>query len=140
MPPKQTTKGDGCVGHRAAPISVSWKSGSYCSTLQPLEPYLPADKINLSVQGWHVVPPHGIADRSPGAALFSGPYYFAEQLGFHKVIDTTFMIATMIHGLPDPEDLPKFFRALRRAQRISICARTATCISTRNEFTSASTR
>ena len=33
------------------------------------------------------------------------------------MIDTTFMIATMIHGNPDPEDLRKFFRALRRAQR-----------------------
>jgi hypothetical protein len=33
------------------------------------------------------------------------------------VIDTTFMIGTMIHGDPDPEDLRKFFRALRRAQR-----------------------
>jgi len=33
------------------------------------------------------------------------------------VIDTTFMIATMIHGAPDPEDLRKFFAALRRAQR-----------------------
>jgi hypothetical protein len=46
-----------------------------------------------------------------------GPYYFAEQLGFRKVIDTTFMIGTMIHGDPDPEDLRKFFRALRKAQR-----------------------
>jgi hypothetical protein len=54
---------------------------------------------------------------SPACALFSGPYYFAEQLGFRKVIDTTFMIATMITGDPDPEDLRKFFRALRRAQR-----------------------
>jgi hypothetical protein len=33
------------------------------------------------------------------------------------VIDTTFMIGTMIHGDPDPEDLRKFFRALRKAQR-----------------------
>ena len=47
----------------------------------------------------------------------AGPYYFAEQLGFRKVIDTTFMIGTMIHGDPDPEDLRKFFRALRKAQR-----------------------
>ena len=59
-----------------------------------------------------------LVDREvPAAALFSGPYYFAEQLGFRKVIDTTFMIATMIHGDPDPEDLRKYFRALRRAQR-----------------------
>jgi hypothetical protein len=27
------------------------------------------------------------------------------------------MISTMIHGEPDPEDLRKFFRALRKAQR-----------------------
>ena len=54
---------------------------------------------------------------APAVNLFSGPYYFAEQLGFRKVIDTTFMIATMIHGDPDPEDLRKFFRALRKAQR-----------------------
>jgi hypothetical protein len=53
----------------------------------------------------------------PAAALFSGPYYFAEQLGFRKVIDSTFMIATMIHGDPDPEDVRKYFRALRLAQR-----------------------
>ena len=53
----------------------------------------------------------------PAAALFSGPYYFAEQLGFRKIIDTSFMITTMIHGQPDPEDLRRFFRALQRAQR-----------------------
>jgi hypothetical protein len=52
----------------------------------------------------------------PAVHLFSGPYYFAEQLGFRKVIDTTFMIATIVTGNPDPEDLKKFFRALNRAQ------------------------
>ena len=58
-----------------------------------------------------------IDGRCPPAALFSGPYYFAEQLGFRKIIDTSFMITTMIHGQPDPEDLRRFFRALQRAQR-----------------------
>ena len=53
----------------------------------------------------------------PAASLFSGPYYFAEQLGFRKIIDTTFMIASMVTGTPDPEDVRKYFRALRRAQR-----------------------
>ncbi len=55
--------------------------------------------------------------KSPASTLFSGPYYMAEQLGFRKIIDNTFMIATMINGDPDPEDLRKFFRALKRAQR-----------------------
>jgi hypothetical protein len=54
---------------------------------------------------------------APACALFSGPYYFAEQLGFRKVIDTTFMIASMITGDPDLGDLTKFFNALKRAQR-----------------------
>ncbi|HEY6027261.1 MAG TPA: hypothetical protein VIV09_10230, partial [Pseudolabrys sp.] len=55
--------------------------------------------------------------KAPAVHLFGGPYYFAEQLGYRKVIDCTFMISTMIHGDPDPEDLRKFFRALRKAQR-----------------------
>jgi hypothetical protein len=33
------------------------------------------------------------------------------------VIDTTFMIATIVTGNADQEDLKKFFRALKRAQR-----------------------
>jgi hypothetical protein len=53
----------------------------------------------------------------PAASLFSGPYYFLEQLGFRKVIDTTFMMASMITGDPNPEDVCKYFRALRLAQR-----------------------
>ena len=48
---------------------------------------------------------------------FSGPYYLAEQLGFRKVIDTTFMIAAMINGDPDPEDVRRYYRALQKAQR-----------------------
>ena len=56
-------------------------------------------------------------NKIPACTLFSGPYYFAEQLGFRKVTDCTFMMATMITGAPDPEDVRKFFRALKRAQR-----------------------
>jgi len=33
------------------------------------------------------------------------------------VIDTTFMMASMLTGDPDPEDVRKYFRALRSAQR-----------------------
>jgi hypothetical protein len=57
-----------------------------------------------------------IEGKVPACSLFSGPYYFAEQLGFRKIIDTTFMISTMLSGNPDPEDVAKFFRALKRAQ------------------------
>ena len=101
------------------PISVGYQSGSHYSTIQALEPYLPADRINLSfADGMLFKRMEMLIDGSaPASALFSGPYYFAEQLGFRKIIDTTFMIATMVTGSPEPDDLRKFFRALRRAQR-----------------------
>jgi hypothetical protein len=48
-----------------------------------LEPYLPADKINLSfAEGMLFHRMELLIHREvPAAALFSGPYYFAEQLG-----------------------------------------------------------
>jgi ABC-type nitrate/sulfonate/bicarbonate transport system substrate-binding protein len=100
------------------PIAVGYLSGSHYSTVQALEQYLPADKINLNFADGMLFARMDrlIEGKSPACALFSGPYYFAEQLGFRKIIDTTFMIASMINGDPDPEDLRKFFRALKRAQ------------------------
>ena len=101
------------------PISVGYQSGSHYATIQALEPYLKPDQIKLHfADGMLFARMEQLIDgKAPAVSLFSGPYYFAEQLGFRKVIDTTFMIATMIHGDPDPEDLRKFFRALRKAQR-----------------------
>src|SRR5690606_9680743 len=91
------------------PISVGYQSGSHYSTIQALEQYMPADKINLSYsEGMLFKRMEDLIDgKIPACSLFSGPYYFAEQLGFRKVMDTTFMIATMITGDPDPEDLRK---------------------------------
>ncbi|MGB6451542.1 MAG: hypothetical protein WBE92_12390 [Steroidobacteraceae bacterium] len=101
------------------PISVGYQSGSHYSSLQALEQYLPRERIQLSFNDGMLFKRMEllIERKVPAATLFSGPYYFAEQLGFRKVIDTTFMIATMITGDPDPEDLKKYFSALRRAQR-----------------------
>jgi ABC-type nitrate/sulfonate/bicarbonate transport system substrate-binding protein len=101
------------------PISVGYQSGSHYSTIQALEQYLPADRIKLSFNDGMLFKRMELLleGRVPAAALFSGPYYFAEQLGFRKMIDNTFMITTMVHGDPDPEDLRKFFRGLQRAQR-----------------------
>ena len=101
------------------PISVGYQSGSHYSTIQALEQYLRPDQIKLSfADGILFGRLEKLVDRKvPAAALFSGPYYFVEQLGFRKVIDTTFMIASMITGSPDPEDVKKYFRALRNAQR-----------------------
>ena len=101
------------------PISVGFKSGSHYSTIQALEQYLTPDQLVLSFKdGLLFRRMELLVDgKVPAAALFSGPYYFAEQLGFRKIIDSTFMIATMVTGEPDAGDLRKYFRALKQAQR-----------------------
>jgi ABC-type nitrate/sulfonate/bicarbonate transport system substrate-binding protein len=101
------------------PISVGYQSGSHYATLQALEQYLKPEEIRLSfADGLLFKRMELLIDRKvPAASLFSGPYYFMEQLGFRKIIDTTFMMASMITGDPDLEDVRKYFRALRRAQR-----------------------
>jgi hypothetical protein len=100
-------------------ISVGYQSGSHYSTIQGLEQYMPVSDIKLSfADGLLFSRLEKLVDRKvPAASLFSGPYYFLEQLGFRKVIDTTFMMATAITGNPSREDLRKFFNALRKAQR-----------------------
>lgn len=101
------------------PISVGYQSGSHYSTIQSLEQYMKRDEIKLSfADGMLFSRMELLIDRKvPAASLFSGPYYFAEQLGFRKVIDTTFMMATLIQRDPEIEDVKKYFRALRNAQR-----------------------
>jgi hypothetical protein len=101
------------------PISVGYQSGSHYATIQALEQYLAPADISLSFSEGLLF--HRlellIDGHMPAASLFSGPCYFLEQLGFRKIIDTTFMMASMITGHPDPEDVRKYFRALRCAQR-----------------------
>lgn len=101
------------------PISVGYQSGSHYATIQALEGYLPQDKINLSFKDGLLFGRMELLleGKVPACTLFSGPYYFAEQLGFRKIIDCTFMMATMITGTPDIEDVRKYFRGLKKAQR-----------------------
>ncbi len=101
------------------PISVGYQSGSHYATIQALEQFMPLSEIKLSFNdGLLFSRMELLFDRKvPAVSVFSGPYYFLEQLGFRKVIDTTFMMASMVTGTPDPEDVRKYFRALRRAQR-----------------------
>ena len=117
VPPESPIRQPGDL--KGVPISVGHQSGSHYSTMQALEQYMPREDIKLSfADGILFGRMEKLIDRQvPAAAVFSGPYYFLEQLGFRKVIDTTFMIASMLTGEPDPEDVRKYFRALRRAQR-----------------------
>jgi hypothetical protein len=101
------------------PISVGYQSGSHYATIQAIEQYMPQDKINLSFKDGLLFGRMELLldGKVPACTLFSGPYYFAEQLGFRKVIDCTFMMATMITGTPDMDDVRKYFRGLKKAQR-----------------------
>jgi hypothetical protein len=101
------------------PIAVGHQSGSHYASIQGLEQYMPIDDIKLSfADGLLFRRMEKLFDREVQAcSLFSGPYYFMEQLGFRKIIDTTFMMASMVTGNPNLEDLRKYFNALRKAQR-----------------------
>ncbi len=101
------------------PISVGYQSGSHYATIQGLEQYIRPADIRLSFgDGMLFSRMELLIDRKiPAASLFSGPHYFLEQLGFRKIMDTTFMMAALIQRDPDPEDVQKYFRALRLAQR-----------------------
>jgi hypothetical protein len=116
VPPESDIRAPGDLA--GVPISVGYQSGSHYSTIQALEQYLPAERINLSfADGLLFRRMELLIDRQvPAAALFSGPYYFMEQLGFRKIIDTTFMMASMVTGEPDAGDIRKCFGALRAAQ------------------------
>ena len=59
---------------------------------------------------------HQIDGNIPAVSLFSGPYYFMQQLGFRKILDTTFMMAAMVAEDASMEDVEKYFAALRKAQ------------------------
>lgn len=101
------------------PISVGYQSGSHYSTLEALDLFLDAADISLSfADGLLFRRMEKLIDGEvPAVSVFSGPYYFLEQLGFRKVLDTSFMMAAMVRENADPEDVEKYFRALRRAQR-----------------------
>jgi hypothetical protein len=99
-------------------VGVGYHSGSHFSALQALEPFVkpadarlrfigsPADRLNL------------LADRKVEAAnLFGVQRDIIEQLGFRKVLDTSFMIGFLIGGDATVEDCQKYFDALQKAQR-----------------------
>ena len=117
VPPESPIRGPADL--KGVSISVGYQSGSHYSTIQALEPCLALEDIKLSfADGMLFRRMERLLDREvEAAALFSGPYYFAEQLGFRKIVDTAFMMATMISGDPEPDDVKAYFRALKRAQK-----------------------
>jgi NitT/TauT family transport system substrate-binding protein len=99
------------------PVTVGYQSGSHYSTIQALEAILERDQIKLHFGGMLFQRLELFVDGEVDVAmLFGGPMYLAEQLGFRKILDATFMIAASILPETNEEDVEKFFRALKRAQ------------------------
>jgi len=100
------------------PVAVGYHSGSHFSALAALQQVVESDRINLVYKGGPQDRLAGLLDGSLEAAnLFGNPMYVAEQMGFRKVLDTSFMIGFIVEDDVDPSDLEKYFNALRRAQR-----------------------
>lgn len=99
-------------------VGVGYHSGSHFSALAALQSILEPDQINLVYKGGPIDRLTHLLDGSiPAANLFGNPMYVAEQKGYRKVVDTTFMIGFFIEGDAEQADVERYFRALQRAQR-----------------------
>jgi hypothetical protein len=98
-------------------VQVGFHSGSQYSTIQALEAVLPRDQINLHFGGQSDDRLAAMIERRAAAAsVFGLQYYVLEHLGFRKVLDTTFVMSGMVAAGTDPDDVRKYYAALRRAQ------------------------
>jgi len=99
-------------------VGVGYHSGSHYSAIQALEPFLERSEIALDFVG---LPFDRVRLMQEGkieaANVFGAQYYLLEQLGFRKLVDTTFIMGSLVSEDSDREDLERYFKALRRAQR-----------------------
>lgn len=100
------------------PVTVGYHSGSHYSTIQGLERFLAREQIKLHFGGLLLDRLALLVDRQvPAASIFGAPFYVAEQLGFRKIVDTTFMIGHLVSDGADFQDVERYFKALQRAQQ-----------------------
>jgi NitT/TauT family transport system substrate-binding protein len=99
-------------------VGVGYHSGSHYSAIQALEPFLDRADIALDFVGLPFDRVRHLQARAIEAAnVFGAQYYILEQLGFRKLVDSTFIMGFLVSAGADNEDLARYFRALRRAQR-----------------------
>jgi len=98
-------------------IAVGFHSGSHFTTIQALEPFLSQDEIKLKFVGsvWARVDV-GVDRDAPATSVWGLTYQVLEQLGFRKVVDTSFMIGFMFPADVDPADVGKYMSGMKRAQ------------------------
>jgi NitT/TauT family transport system substrate-binding protein len=103
---------------RGVEVGVGYHSGSHFSALQALVPLIGLDDVKLRFVGWPTARMEQMLDRDvPAGNVFGIQLYLIEQQGFRKIVDTTFMMGFLLSADADMEDVDRYFRALRRAQR-----------------------
>jgi NitT/TauT family transport system substrate-binding protein len=100
------------------PVAVGYHSGSHYSTIQGLEPFLDRSEIKVSFSGLPNDRVHLLMKGAvPAASVFGAQYYILEQLGYRKLTDVTFMMGSIVPADVDVDNVQKYFRGLRKAQR-----------------------
>ena len=98
-------------------IAVGYHSGSHFTTIQALEPFLDHEQIMLKFVGsvWARVDV-GIGRDVPATSVWGLTFQVLEQLGFRKIVDTSFMIGFMFPSDVKESDVEKYMNGMRRAQ------------------------
>ncbi len=99
-------------------VGVGYHSGSHYSALQGLEAFLPRGDIRLGFVGLPFDRVRlGLDGGLAAVNVWGAGAYVLEQLGFTKIVDTTFVMGFFLSSGADPEDAERYFRALLRAQQ-----------------------
>ena len=99
-------------------VGVGYHSGSHYSAIQALEPFLQREQIELSFIGLPFDRVRQLVSGEVQAVnVFGAQYYILEQLGFRKLVDSTFIMGFLVAQDVDQGDLERYFSAIRRAQR-----------------------
>jgi hypothetical protein len=98
-------------------VHVGYQSGSHYTTIQALEPFLATEDIKLKFGGT----PSDRVDQlieglAPAATVFGPQLYLAEQLGYRKILDCTFMMTAMVPEGVALSQVNQYYEALRLAQ------------------------
>jgi ABC-type nitrate/sulfonate/bicarbonate transport system substrate-binding protein len=98
-------------------IAVGYHSGSHFTSIQALEAFLPAEQIKLKFVGsiWARVDA-GVDRDVPATSVWGLTFQVLEQLGFRRIIDTSFMIGFMFPHNVDETEVERYMNGMRRAQ------------------------
>lgn len=99
-------------------IAVGYHSGSHFSTLQALDRIVPEHRQKLVFAGLPLDRLQGALDgRLAAVSVWSASLYLLELQGFRRILDTSFVVGHIVAPGVANEDVERYFRALRLAQR-----------------------